>query len=49
MIKGLVGPYDTQGHIYIFEVGSLDADDGVNVIKPNGIPNGIPGRWKLWM
>lgn len=31
-----------------YDVTSLDADDGLTVVKPNGVAGGSPGRWRAW-
>jgi len=39
-----VGNFET-GIIYEFDAVSTDADDGVDILKPDNIASGDPGRW----
>lgn len=49
LTKGSGVPYDAYGHLYFFEPSVTSTDDGVNIIKPDNIGGGSPGRYQLWI
>lgn len=49
LTKGSGTPYDSFGHLYFFESSNTDTDDGVNILKPDIVGGGSPGRYKLWI
>lgn len=46
LLTGGMLAFTATSGFFAFDAASLDADDGVLVIKPNDIAIGDPGRWK---
>jgi hypothetical protein len=45
-VLGNTAPFDTTLRLYAWDQTSTAADNGVNVLKPNGIGASDPGRWR---
>lgn len=44
-INGLLVSGDGQGGFYDYDSASVLVDDGINVLQPNDVGGGAPGRW----